>query len=78
MILAREITQLSFESFRERSKGKKLVLLYPWTSYRNVFLNYYLNLKGRDVLYYRVSAEQNTLSSWLEGMVAEFRAVAED
>ncbi len=78
MILAREITQLSFESFRERSKGKKLVLLYPWTSYRNVFLNHYLSLKGRDILYYRVSAEQNTLNAWLEGMMLEFRAVTED
>jgi DNA-binding SARP family transcriptional activator len=60
------------ESFRERSRGKKLVLLYPWTNYRNVFLTYYLRSQGRDILYFRASSEQTTLMSWLQGVYDEF------
>ena len=37
-----DITGLSVESFRERTAGKKVVLLYPWTNYRTVFLSYFL------------------------------------
>lgn len=71
-MLVREITTISLESFRERSRGKKLVLLYPWTNYRNVFLTYYLRSQGRDILYFRASSEQTTLMSWLQGVYDEF------
>ncbi|MCC6616526.1 MAG: bacterial transcriptional activator domain-containing protein [Anaerolineae bacterium] len=72
MMIVREVTHVSLDSFRERTKGKKLVLLYPWTNYRNVFLNYYLQTNGQDLLYYRITAEQNTLHLWLQGVVSEF------
>jgi two-component SAPR family response regulator len=74
-MFVREITTLSLDTFRENSRSKKLVLLYPWTNYRNVFLSYYLKGTGREVLYYRTSAEQATLANWLQGMVDEFSNV---
>ncbi len=74
-MFVREITTLSLDTFRDASKSRKLILLYPWTNYRNVFLSYYLKGVGREVLYYRTGAEQGTLSAWLQGMVDEFRHV---
>jgi two-component SAPR family response regulator len=74
-MFVRDITTLSLDTFRENSRAKKLVLLYPWTNYRNVFLSYYLKGVGREVLYYRTSAEQATLLNWLQGMVDEFSNV---
>jgi two-component SAPR family response regulator len=75
-MFAREVTNVSLDSFRERSKGKKLVLLYPWTNYRNVFLNYFLRDNGKELLYYRISAEQNSLYLWLQGMVEDFNKLS--
>jgi two-component SAPR family response regulator len=74
-MLIREITTLSFDSFRERSRNKKLVILYPWTNYKNVFLTYYLRSEGHDVLYHRVSSEQMPLKSWLQSVVYEFSSL---
>jgi two-component SAPR family response regulator len=75
MLFVREITSLSLDTFREHSREKKLVLLYPWTNYRNVFLTYYLKGAGREILYYRMGSEQGSLSSWLQGVVDEFSQV---
>lgn len=74
-MFVREISTISLESFRERSKGKKLVLLYPWTNYRNIFLSYYLRSEGKELLYYRINAEQTSLALWLQGLHDEFRSV---
>lgn len=46
-----KVTHVSLDSFREKSKGKRAVLLYPWTNYRNLFLAYFLN-NGQEGLYY--------------------------
>ncbi len=55
------VTHLSLESFREKSNGKKVVLLYPWTNYRNLFLAYFLNNSQSGLLYYRVNTvNENT------------------
>ena len=69
------VTQVSLESFQERSSGKKVVLLYPWTNYRTLFLTYFLSHNESGLLYYRISDGQSTLSAWLSGMVEEFTAV---
>jgi two-component SAPR family response regulator len=71
-MLVREITSMSLDSFRERSRSKRLVLIYPWTNYKNLFLNYYLKSQGKDILYYRTSTLQNNLNQWLQGILDEF------
>jgi two-component SAPR family response regulator len=72
-----EITGVSIDSFRERSHGKKIVLLYPWTNYRNVFLGYFLE-QQHGLLYYRVAPSPATLVEWVEGMVAELNVVTKN
>lgn len=65
-------TKVSLETFRERSAGKKLVLLYPWTTYRTVFLTHFLSSNSKGLLYYRISDGQVTIKEWLSAMAAEF------
>ncbi len=73
-MLVHQITNVSVESFRQRSEDKKIVLLYPWTSYRNLFLTHFLSNAKEGLLYYRISEEQKTLVDWLAGLLEEFNA----
>lgn len=70
-----ESTRVSLASFRERSEGKKVILIYPWNSYRNLFLTYYLTNVKEGLMYYRITNEQMSISDWMEGLVAEFNEV---
>jgi two-component SAPR family response regulator len=74
-MIAQDITASSLESFREKSSGKKIVLLYPWTNYRNAFLAHYLSDTNTGLLYFRVPNEPNNLNAWLEALVTEFDQV---
>lgn len=74
-MLVHQVTNVSVESFRQRSEGKKIVLLYPWTSYRNLFLTHFLSNAKEGFLYYRISEQQKTLVDWLGGLLEEFKAV---
>lgn len=65
------VTRVSLESFRDRSAGKKVVLLYPWTNYRNLFLSHFLASAKEGLLYYRVPHDQTTLTGWLSDLTAE-------
>jgi two-component SAPR family response regulator len=67
-----QATRLSMETFRETSKGKKLILLYPWTNYRTLFLTHFLENANSGLLYYRISDGQSSLKAWLTGMAKEF------
>lgn len=71
-MIVQAITRVSLSSFRERSAGKKVVLLYPWTNYRNLFLTHFLSSAKEGLLYYRIPAEVTTLTDWLKGLVEEF------
>lgn len=74
-MIHRVVTNVSLESFRERSAGKKVVLLYPWTNYRNLFLSHFLANARDGLLYYRIPHEQSNLADWLNGLVTELNAV---
>jgi two-component SAPR family response regulator len=69
------ITRLSVEEFRQRTAGKKVVLLYPWTTYRSLFLSHFYSARNNGLLYYRITQSQSTLDQWLSGMAAEFDRV---
>lgn len=64
-----KVTHVSLDSFHEKSKGKRVVLLYPWTNYRNLFLGYFLNGAQDGLLYYRVLGEVQSAS--LNDVVAD-------
>ncbi len=66
------VTNVSFESFRERSAEFKVILLYPWANYRNFFLSYFLQNAKDGLLYYRIVDGQQSISDWLVAMVDEF------
>jgi DNA-binding SARP family transcriptional activator len=69
------VTRVSPEEFRERSAGKKVILLYPWTNYRGLFLTHFMTNNPSGLLYYRISDNQDSITSWLAGMVDEFEKV---
>jgi two-component SAPR family response regulator len=71
-MLFHTVTHLSLESFRQRSKGKKIVLIYPWTNYRNLFLTYFFEDPTEGLLYFRIRGERLTLYSWLTDLRDEF------
>lgn len=75
MILPCEITSVSFKSFRELTDGKKVILLYPWANFRNVFLSYFLNDAAEGLLYHRIPDQSQSLAEWLGGLLQELRKV---
>ncbi len=68
-MLAHDLANMSFESFLSITQGKKLVLLYPWTNYRNVFLSYFLSGLSEDLLYYRLPDNGGTTATWVRGLM---------
>ncbi len=74
-MLVHEVTHVSLDSFRQRSAGKKIVLIYPWTNYRNLFLTYFLQNAKEGLLYYRINDDQVSLHDWLAGLLEEFQQV---
>lgn len=75
-MLTHEIaTTVSLDTFRQRSAGKKVILLYPWTNYRTLFLSHFMAESNPGLLYYRINSTQSTLGEWLRGMSEEFKQV---
>lgn len=70
-----KVTHVSLDSFHEKSKGKRVVLLYPWTNYRNLFLAYFLNGARDGLLYYRVVGESPTLPEVISDLVEQLSDV---
>ena len=67
------VTRVSFDSFRERALGKRVILLYPWTNYRTLFLTHFLDNAQDGVLYFRIPAGADTLDAWLGLLVDDIR-----
>lgn len=74
-MLSHAITSVSFESFRASSEGKKVILLYPWTNHRNIFLSYFLNDLSEGLLYFRLPERAGSLAIWMRSLVDEIRHV---
>lgn len=69
------VTRVSLESFRERAAGKKVILLYPWTNYRNLFLGHFLASAREGLLYYRIPQEMTALKDWVANLQTELNQV---
>ncbi len=74
-MLSHEVTNMTFESFREVSRDKKVVLLYPWTNFRNIFLSYFLHDSAEGLLYHRIPENSTSLQQWVSGLFQELRLV---
>ncbi len=77
MLLYQDVTNVSLESFREMAAGKKVILLYPWTNYRNLFLSYFMNDIEEGLLYYRIPENTNSHTVWLQALCDELDSVLE-
>lgn len=77
-MLSQEVTNISFDSFKASSDGKKVILLYPWTNYRNVFLSYFINGASEGLLYYRIAEGDADLSAWVRSLLEELRLIKAD
>ena len=69
------VTRVSFDSFHQRAAGKKVILLYPWTNYRNLFLTHFLSNAKDGLIYYRIPSDETKLVDWLEGLINELDSV---
>lgn len=69
-----DVTRVSYESFRDRTAGKKLVLLAPNSAYRGVLLGYFLRAPGEAPLYYRIPAGETTIPALVRGLADEMDA----
>src|SRR5690606_385850 len=74
-MISQRITNVTVQDFQQRAEGKKVILLYPWTNYRTLFLTHFLQDVNRGLLYYRIVGEDPTLEEWLSSMVAELDQV---
>ncbi|HLV35416.1 MAG TPA: bacterial transcriptional activator domain-containing protein [Spirillospora sp.] len=74
-MISQAITRLTIEDFQRRAEGKKVILLYPWTNYRTLFLTHLLKSVEQGLLYYRITAENPKLEDWLAEMVSELDSV---
>jgi two-component SAPR family response regulator len=74
-MFVQEVTKVSLDSFRQRSASKKVILLYPWTNYRTLFLTHFLSSDREGLLYYRITTEETTLKLFLQGLLEEFTSV---
>ncbi|KXK50531.1 MAG: bacterial transcriptional activator domain-containing protein [Chloroflexi bacterium] len=68
----------SLSAFLQRTQGKKVVLIYPWSNLKTQFLSSYLDQAKDGILYYRVPGETVNLVDWIDGMLNEFRTVLGD
>lgn len=64
-MISRIALNVTIESFQTCIAGKKVVLLYPWTTYRNLFLAHFTETAQSQLLYFRVPDTQSDLGSWL-------------
>lgn len=76
-MFSHDVTNVSFESFMSITEGKKVVLLYPWSNYRNVFLSYFLSGLSDGLLYYRVPDGNGTTAAWVRGLMHSIQRSSE-
>lgn len=73
-MMYQDVTRVSLDDFRKKTQGKRLVLLYPWTHYRNVFLSHFLADDSQTVVYYCVPHPVKNVRDWLSDMTTTFKA----
>ncbi len=72
-MLAPQVTNVPFETFRAASAGKKVILLYPWSHFRNIFLSYFLLDLSEALFYFRVTEHCRDITQLGRDLLAEAR-----
>lgn len=73
-----QLTNISCADIYKHIAGKKLVILYPETNNRNVYISCLSQYYGASLRYYCIRPEQTTLNTWLSGLAdaENFQALA--
>ncbi len=71
------VTSVAADQFQACTDHKKLVLLYPWSGFRNAFLAYFLKAEDARFLYCRLSGAELPLEDWLKQVAASLDRVQE-
>jgi len=71
-MLVQQVSHISREQFHEMTQNKKFVILYPRTTYRNLFLAYLLQDDSKTILYHRVDNDNISLNDFLSALTADF------
>jgi DNA-binding SARP family transcriptional activator len=66
------LTNLSFDQFHRQIKDKRLVIVYPKTTYHNLFLSYFLRDTSLSLHYYRLRSNENTIPLVIHGLLGEW------
>jgi two-component SAPR family response regulator len=66
------VTNVSPEQFSEAIQDKKLVILYPQTAYRTLFLSYLLNHSEHQLLYFRLPQDNMSINEFLAALLEEW------
>jgi DNA-binding SARP family transcriptional activator len=66
------LSNLSFAQFHHKIRDKKLVVIYPKTTYRNIFLSYYLHDTSQSLHYYQVRTDEKTIQLALRGLINDW------
>lgn len=70
-MLPRYVTNTTLEMFHALSHHKKVVIIYPWISYRNIFLTYFLKQADTGLYYYRVPSTMRNLTEFVADLADE-------
>jgi len=65
------LTNITVDEFSNLVATHKVILLYPQTSYRNLFLSYILDTVENEFLYYRIKPDETTITDSLSGLIEE-------
>ena len=69
---ASNITNLSPEQLKSRLEDKQVILFYPWSSYKNVFLAHFL--QDSSLFYFRPMGSAIPLNDWLQCLADELES----
>ena len=72
-MFSQAFTNASLDSFMAQTDGKKIVILYPWANYRNVFLSVFVSGESSGLLYHRAKHSGASLVAWLHDLLDEVR-----
>ena len=64
-----QVAETSFSEFQDAMRGKPVAIIYPRHHSRSAFVSMFLKAYGQNVIYYRLSDEDKTLSDWLKNLI---------
>jgi DNA-binding SARP family transcriptional activator len=70
-MLLHQATQTPYTTYYEAARNKKVIILYPRTNYRNLFLCYMLQDKDKMLVFHSVPETASDLYSWFRDLIAD-------